>query len=176
MPALIILGVSGSGKTTVARGLAQHYGYAFLDADDFHSAEAKAQMASGIPLTDAQREPWVAALVHALQTNEQQGRSSVLAFSGLRAAHRQTLRESGVPMRFVFLQAEPAQVAARLEHRNGHFMPANLLASQYEALQLPTGEADVIPIDADAPVAQVLANVIASMETPTASSSKAAAE
>lgn len=165
MPALIILGVSGSGKTTVARGLAQHYGYEFLDADDFHSAEAKAQMASGVPLTDAQREPWVAALAHALQTNEQEGRSSVLAFSGLRAAHRQALRDSGVPMRFVFLHAEQAQVAARLTDRTGHFMPADLLASQYEALQLPTDEPDVISVDVEGTPEQVLQRVIAQSGT-----------
>ncbi|GGD37245.1 gluconokinase [Pseudoxanthomonas indica] len=163
MPALIILGVSGSGKTTVARGLADHYGYDFLDADDFHSIEAKAQMASGIPLTDAQREPWVATLAKALQDSERQGRSSVLAFSGLRAAHRQTVRDSGVPMRFIFLHAAPEQVAARLKQRSGHFMPANLLASQYEALQLPDGEADVLSVEVDGHPAQVLARAISAL-------------
>lgn len=162
--ALIVIGVAGSGKTTVARGLAQHYGYEFLDADDFHSVEAKAQMASGIPLTDAQREPWVAALVQALQANEQVGRSSVLAFSGLRAAHRQTLRESGVPLRFVFLHVDPSQVAARLQQRSGHFMPAGLLDSQFTALQNPASEPDVLSIDVVGTPAEVLARVIAALE------------
>lgn len=161
--ALIVMGVAGSGKTTVARGLAQHYDYEFLDADDFHSMEAKAQMASGVPLTDAQREPWVAALVKALQANEQAGRSSVLAFSGLRAAHRQTLRESGVPMRFVFLHIDPAQVAARLRQRSGHFMPAGLLDSQFEALQNPTCEPDVLSIEVDGSPADVLVRVMAAL-------------
>lgn len=165
MPALIILGVSGSGKTTVARRLAEHYGYDFLDADDFHSIEAKAQMASGIPLTDAQREPWVAALANALQDVERQGRSSVLAFSGLRAAHRQSLRNSGVTMRFIFLHAESAVVAERLAHRKGHFMPAALLASQYEALQMPTHEPDVISIVSEGTPEQVLQRVVAQSGT-----------
>jgi len=164
MPALVILGVSGSGKTTVARGLAQHYGYEFLDADDFHSADAKARMASGVPLTDAQREPWVAALVQVLQANEQVGRSSVLAFSGLRAAHRQTLRESGVPMRFVFLHVDPMQVAARLQQRSGHFMPAGLLDSQFAALQNPSREPDVLSIDVTGTPANVLSRVMAALE------------
>lgn len=164
MPALIILGVAGSGKTTVAQGLAERCGYTFLDADDFHGAQAKAQMASGIPLTDAQREPWVAALARALQANERQGISSVLAFSGLRAAHRQMLRDSGVPLRFIFLAAEPGTVATRLQQRSDHFMPAGLLASQYDALQPPTDEADVIRVDVEGTPHQVLSRVIAVLE------------
>lgn len=162
--ALIVMGVAGSGKTTVARALAQHYGYEFLDADDFHSVDAKAQMASGVPLTDVQREPWVEALVKALQANEHAGRSSVLAFSGLRAAHRQTLRKSGVPMRFVFLQVEPAQVAARLAQRSGHFMPAGLLDSQFAALQNPSREPDVLSVDVEGSQADVLTRVLAELQ------------
>jgi len=159
------MGVAGSGKTTVARALASHYGVAFLDADDFHSIDDKMQMAAGLPLTDAQREPWVDVLARELRQLAQQGRSCVLAFSGLRAAHRQRLRDSGVPMRFVFLHAPPAVIAARLAGRDGHFMPSQLLASQFDALEPPTTEPDVLTVDVSGPPAQVLARVIASVET-----------
>jgi gluconokinase len=124
--AIVVIGVAGSGKSTVALGLAGHYGYVFLDADDFHADDAKVQMAAGVPLMDAQREPWVAELGRQLQALASRGSSSVLAFSGLRAVHRQRLRECGVPMRFVYLDAPPSTVAGRLESRLGHFMPAAL--------------------------------------------------
>lgn len=162
--AIVVTGVAGSGKTTVARALAAHYGHVFLDADDFHSAEARAGMAAGVPLTDAQRDPWVEALACELRRQAQHGHSSVLAFSGLRAAHRQRLRGSGVPMRFVFLHAAPPVIAARLAARRGHFMPPGLLASQLDALQLPAGEPDVVTVDAGGPPAQVLDDAIAALD------------
>jgi gluconokinase len=161
---IVVIGVAGSGKTTLARALAVHYGAAFLDADDVHTDAATAQMAAGVPLTDAQREPWVDALADRLRRVAQQGQSSVLAFSGLRAAHRQRLRESGVPMRFVFLHAPPAIIAQRMAARHDHFMPTELLASQFEALQPPIGETDVIPIRVDRPRAQVLADAVEALE------------
>lgn len=164
--AIVVMGVSGSGKSTVAQALARHYGYTLLDADDFHSAEAKAQMASGVPLTDAQRAPWVDALGAALQQFTLRGQSVVLAFSGLRREHRQRLRlrSSGVPMQFVFLHAAPEVIAARLGARAGHFMPPALLASQFEALQPPTDEADVVGVDVDAPLDEVVAEAVRQLE------------
>ncbi len=162
--AIVVIGVSGSGKSTVAQALASHYGFDLLDADDFHSDPAKAQMARGIPLTDAQREPWVARLAQQLRTEAAAGRSSVLAFSGLRREHRQHLRDSGVPIRFVFLHAAPAVIAQRLGNRVGHFMPAALLDSQLDALQLPYDEPDVIAIDVAAPIATVVAEALARLQ------------
>lgn len=162
--AIVVTGVSGSGKTTLARALAAHYGNVFLDADDFHSAEAKARMGAGVPLDDALREPWVAALAHELQRQALQGHSSVLAFSGLRAAHRQRLRDSGVPTRFVFLHASPDVIAARLAVRSDHFMPATLLASQLDALQPPCAEPDVVVVDVSGSPTQVLERAIAVLE------------
>ncbi len=161
--AIVVMGVSGSGKSTVAQALAAHYGFALLDADDFHSVEAKAQMARGEPLTDAQREPWVDALGQALRQCVMRGESVVLAFSGLRKAHRQRLRASGVPMRFVYLHGTPAVIAARLGKRAGHFMPATLLDSQFEALQPPADEPDVVVVDIDAPLARVVAAAVAGL-------------
>lgn len=162
--AIVVMGVSGSGKSTVALGLAGHYGFGLLDADDFHSDAARAQMARGIPLADAQRVPWVRRLGEQLRLRAEAGHCSVLAFSGLRREHRDLLRGCGVPMRFVFLYAAPAVIAARLAARGGHFMPASLLESQFEALQPPTDEPGVIAIDVAATPQAVLAEAIAKLD------------
>lgn len=162
--AIVVTGVAGSGKTTVARLLAAHTGHAFLDADDFHGADARARMAAGTPLTDAHRGPWVASLANALRDEARQGRSTVLAFSGLRAAHRQVLRDSGVPIRFVHLHAPSAVIAERLEARTGHFMPPALLASQLADLQDPAGEPDVVVVDATGDALQVAQRAHAALQ------------
>lgn len=156
---IIIIGVSGSGKTTVARGLAAQRGIMFLDADDFHSPDARAQMAAGIALTDAQREPWIHRLVQALQ----QHHPAVLAYSGLRAAHRDLMRASGVPLRFVHLHATQQAIAQRLNSRRDHYMPASLLASQFDAWQAPSADEGVLSVDSDGTPTQVLARVVAAL-------------
>ncbi|CAD2250417.1 gluconokinase [Xanthomonas arboricola] len=161
--AIVVMGVSGSGKTTIAQALAAHYGYRFLDADDYHSVAARAQMAAGQPLTDAMRLPWVELLAATLRDCVQAGESVVLAFSGLRGTHRQLLRRSGIPIRFVFLHAAPHVIAARLSARAGHFMPASLLDSQLQTLELPLDEADVASVDVDATVAEVVQDAIAQL-------------
>ncbi|NYH50320.1 gluconokinase [Xanthomonas arboricola] len=158
--AIVVMGVSGSGKTTIAQALAAHYGYRFLDADDYHSVAARAQMAAGQPLTDAMRLPWVELLAATLRDCVQAGESVVLAFSGLRGTHRQLLRRSGIPIRFVFLHAAPHVIAARLSARAGHFMPASLLDSQLQTLELPLDEADVVSVDVDTTVAEVVQDAI----------------
>ncbi|HEY0334866.1 MAG TPA: gluconokinase [Stenotrophomonas sp.] len=164
--ALVVMGVSGSGKSTVAAELALHYGALYLDADDYHDDQARTQMASGVPLTDLQRAPWVARLSATLADQAKANRNTVLAFSGLRHEHRQRLRQSGVPMRFVFLHASPEVIAARLGARVGHFMPAALLDSQFAALQSPDDEPDVVAIDIDGPPAEVLARTLHALEAP----------
>ncbi|MBB6339560.1 gluconokinase [Xanthomonas arboricola] len=161
--AIVVMGVSGSGKTTIAQALAAHYGYRFLDADDYHSVAARAQMAAGQPLTDAMRLPWVELLAATLRDCVRAGESVVLAFSGLRGTHRQLLRRSGIPIRFVFLHAAPHVIAARLSARAGHFMPASLLDSQLQTLELPLDEADVVSVDVDATVAEVVQDAIAQL-------------
>ncbi|MBV6689349.1 AAA family ATPase [Xanthomonas euvesicatoria pv. physalidis] len=161
--AIVVMGVSGSGKTTIAHALAAHYRFRFLDADDYHSVAARAQMAARQPLTDAMRLPWVELLSATLRDCVQAGESVVLAFSGLRSAHRQLLRNSGVPMRFVFLHAAPHVIAARLSNRAGHFMPPTLLDSQLQTLELPLDEADVVSVDVDASVPAVVQDAIAQL-------------
>lgn len=144
----MIMGVSGSGKTTVGEALATRLGWVFLDADDFHTPAAKAKMAAGEGLTDADRAPWLARLREALQT---QPGGVVLACSALRAAYRDALRAPGV--HFAYLRVPRAVLEDRLQHRT-HYAGVSLLPSQLDTLEEPAGEADTVTLDvqrSDAP-------------------------
>lgn len=157
---LVVIGVSGCGKTTVASLLAERLHYQFVDADDFHTLEHKAQMAAGIPLTDAQRFPWIDRLGVQLCQNAQCGLSSVLAFSGLKAMHRQRLRACQLPLQFIYLSATPSRISERMKCRQNHFMPVTLLENQLATLELPVGEADVMTVNADADPEQIVSQVM----------------
>lgn len=147
-PVLVIsMGVSGCGKSTLAKHLAKKFGLAFLEADDFHSDENKAHMASGKPLTDAMREPWIASMCDNLREHRERGESCVLAYSGLRRAHRARFRELGYPVMFVHLAGPLEVIRRRMEGRVNHFMPADLLTSQYTALEPALNEPDIITVD-----------------------------
>ena len=163
---VVVMGVSGSGKTTLARALAGAWPATFLDADDFHSAPAKARMASGQPLTDRMRAPWVHRIALDLQQRVAAGERVVLAFSGLRRRHRDRLRATGLPLRFLFLQGDKALVAARLHARHDHYMPASLLDSQFAALEAPREEADVARIEVADPPAVQLRDALAALTLP----------
>lgn len=136
---LVVMGVSGSGKTTVGRLLAERLGRVFADADDFHTRENVAKMHAGHPLTDADREPWLRALTAWIAEYEAEGTPTVLACSALKRAYRDVLREAPGRVRFVHLAPAPADIAARMRARTGHFMPPELLASQLADLQ-PLGD------------------------------------
>lgn len=155
-PVLVIsMGVSGCGKSTLARHLAKKFGLVFLEADDFHSAENKAHMASGKPLTDAMREPWIASMCDALREHRKRGESCVLAYSGLRRAHRARFRELGYPVLFVHLAGPPEVIRRRMEGRVNHFMPADLLTSQYAALEPALNEPDIITVNVAQSIKQI---------------------
>ncbi|WP_019601954.1 gluconokinase [Teredinibacter turnerae] len=153
--AIIVMGVSGSGKTTLAQHLAKRLGIAFLDADDFHPATNKAHMASGKPLTDAMRLPWVEILRQRLNTEITAGRSLTLAFSGLRKSHRELLRQSQGQKVFFHLTGTKALIAERMIARSGHFMPESLLDSQFDALEPPISEPDIIPLHIEHSIEQL---------------------
>lgn len=153
---IIVMGVSGSGKTTLAKALAHEYGYEFLDGDDFHSAEARALMAEGVPLTDDHRAPWVAAIKQHLQANAHQQQHAVLAFSGLRQKHRDILRSAGLRTLVIHLTGAMDTIATRISQRKGHFMAPALLASQFDAMETPQGEMDVATLDVSVDFVQVL--------------------
>lgn len=132
---IVVMGVSGSGKSSLAKALAEHYGYGYLDGDDFHDSVARSRMASGLPLTDDMRAPWVTSICQHLQTRAKQNQHSVLAFSGLRSMHRNQLRSAGLNTLFLFLCGERATIQDRLSKRTGHFMSPSLLNSQFDTLE-----------------------------------------
>jgi gluconokinase len=152
---LVVMGVSGSGKTTVGRMLAQSLGWEFLDADDVHPPSNVAKMRAGEALTDEDRRPWLAALRAHIDAAHAAGRKTVIACSALTRAHRAALRAAGV--RFVYLEADPAVVRARLRTRAGHFFDPDLLASQYATLEPPR---DALAVSAALPP-QIIADTVA---------------
>lgn len=152
-PVLIIsMGVSGCGKSTLAKVLADRFGFTFLEADDFHSAENVAHMAAGKPLTDTMREPWIAKMCSTIKDKLSGGQSCVLAYSGLRRAHRQKFRELGFPVLYIHLHGDKEIIRLRMESRTDHYMPAGLLDSQYAALDATDHEADIVPINIKQPI------------------------
>ena len=162
----VVMGVSGSGKTTLARALADAWGATFLDADDFHSDEAKASMARGEPLTDESREPWVARIAADLQRRVAGGARVTLAFSGLRRRHRDVLRVSELPLRFLFLRGEAALIGQRMRERDGHYMPVSLLDSQFATLEEPTAEEDAVVLPVDLPPDAQLRRALQALAAP----------
>ena len=135
---VVLMGVAGVGKTTVGRLLAESEGWPFFDADDFHAPGSKDKMRRGLGLTDADREPWLAALRAKIDELRGAGRSGVLACSALKEAYRQRL-QVGPDVRFIYLKGSFELIQARLEARAGHYAGASLLRSQYEALEEPAG-------------------------------------
>jgi len=134
---VVVMGVSGSGKTTVARLLAERSGRPFAEADDLHPAANIAKMAAAVPLTDDDRWPWLRLVRDWLTEQARAGRSTVVTCSALKAVYRDVLREAEGRVRFVQLAVPAHDLTDRLDHRVGHFMPAALLGSQlatFEAL------------------------------------------
>jgi gluconokinase len=135
--AVVVVGVSGAGKSTIARGLAERLGWDLAEGDDLHPAANVAKMAAGQPLTDADREPWLAAVAGWIDGEIEAGRNGVITCSALKRSYRNRLRRPQVL--FVYLSVPRAELERRLQSRTGHYMPASLLASQLEALE-PPGE------------------------------------
>jgi gluconokinase len=135
---VVVMGVAGAGKTTVGQQLAADLGWRFVEGDDFHPAANVAKMARGQPLTDGDRVPWLHALRREMVRSRDRGESLVVACSALKASYRAMLRgDDGAAVQFVYLKVDPVVLQRRLQQRQGHFMPASLLASQLATLEEP---------------------------------------
>jgi gluconokinase len=146
---VVVMGVSGSGKSTVAAALAQREHWAFQEGDDLHPPENRDRMHRGIALTDADRAPWLQALEDWIDARIAAGESGVLTCSALKRAYRDQLSRGRPQLGFVYLRASEALIAERLKKRTGHFMSPTLLHSQFEALEHPGADEPVQIVDVD---------------------------
>ena len=144
---VIVMGVSGAGKSTVARRLAEALGWDFAEGDELHPAANVAKMAAGQPLSDVDRQPWLLRVADWIEAELEARRSGVITCSALKRRYRDMLRRPEVV--FVYLEVSRAELARRVQARAGHFMPASLLDSQLEALEPPGADEQALRIDAD---------------------------
>ena len=158
---IMVMGVSGSGKSTVGRALADSLGAEYLDADAFHSPANVERMREGIPLDDAARQPWLLIVRGAVLDRVKAGRRLVFACSALKAAYRHTLLDGIDDVAVVFLKVDRAVLEERLRTRHGHFMPASLLDSQLADLEPPT---DAIVVDDDQPMPKVIDAIVTRLD------------
>jgi gluconokinase len=148
--AIIVMGVSGSGKSTIGALLAERLGWPFADADGFHPPENVAKMAAGTPLTDEDRWPWLDAIAAHIGAARKAGRPVVVACSALRRAYRDRLRAGHGDLIFLHLSGAPAVIAERQAARQGHFMPPSLMASQFATLEDTRDEPDALSVSVTA--------------------------
>ena len=163
--ALIVMGVSGSGKSTVASELAARLGWRFEDGDRFHPESNIAKMSAGEALTDIDRWPWLQAIADEIERVCDTGGHIIIACSALKRAYRDLLLRSRSDVRFVFLDGSKDLIAERLARRKDHFMPAGLLDSQFKTLQRPGAAEHAITVPIDAPVETIVRNIIAKLPT-----------
>ena len=147
MTILVVMGVSGSGKTTIAKGVAEAKGWSLLEGDTFHPPANVAKMASGTPLTDEDRWPWLRAIAAAIDADRARGESAVVACSALRCAYRDILIGDRPDVRLVYLKGSRTLIGERMRARHGHFMPPALLDSQFQTLEEPGPDENPITVE-----------------------------
>jgi gluconokinase len=154
---VVVMGVSGCGKTALATGVAAHFGWRAVDADDLHAPEAVAKMRAGQALVDAERFPWLDRVGAVLAQAAADGQGILVACSALRRVYRDRLRTACPGVRFVFLDGSRELIVARMAQRQDHYMPMSLLDSQLRTLEAPgTNEPDALRIDIDQPLTAVV--------------------
>ena len=160
---VIVMGVSGAGKSTVGALLAAALGAAFIDGDDAHPKANIEKMRAGAPLDDADRLPWLRDLARTIDASRAEGADVVLACSALKARYRDVLAAGRTDVHFVHLTGDEALLRRRLEDRAGHFMPAGLLASQFADLEEPS---EAIVVDAAQAPEEIVAAVLDALSRP----------
>lgn len=157
---IVLMGVAGSGKTTIGQLLAAELGVAYFDGDDFHPSANVAKMRQGLALNDTDRAGWLDALAKLIDEHTATKRSCVIGCSALRQTYRERLVGTAEGVRFVFLKGSYELIKQRLSARQGHFMKSTLLESQFATLEAP---ADALTIDIDQPPAQIVHAIVAAL-------------
>jgi len=160
---IIVMGVSGSGKSTVASQLAGRLRWGFAEADKFHPPANIAKMTAGTPLTDDDRWPWLDAIAAWVDSVRSRGEDCVVACSALRKAYRERIAAGHDDVRFVYLKGTYETIASRMGGRTGHYMPVSLLKSQFETLEEPDAGEGAIAIPIEKAPGEIVAAVIATM-------------
>lgn len=164
MPAklVLIMGVSGTGKSTVAIEVAERLNYTYLDADSFHSPKAKRMMANGQAINDEMRREWIENMLFYLSNEQLQDEEYVLAYSGLKRHQREMFKLIETPLVRIMLHGEQTVIASRIGQRESHFFNVNLLGSQFDALELPhpNDNEDITLIDVDQSIKSIVNQVI----------------
>ncbi len=159
---LVVMGVAGSGKSTLGAAVAGQLGCAWLEGDEFHSNASRRKMAQGEPLTDADRASWLACLCEQLHQHP----GVLVTCSALKHSYREQLRWASPGLRFAFLDIDAAEATRRVSTRSGHFFASSLVGSQFATLELPMGEPGVLRLDALAPLGELRAQVCAWLNRP----------
>jgi gluconokinase len=158
--AIVVMGVAGSGKTTIGEQLARRLGWSYEDGDRFHPKANVEKMSAGHPLTDEDRWPWLQAIADEIDRVCGRGAHVVIACSALKRAYRDVLVHGRDDVRMVYLDGTEALIAARLAKRKGHFMPPTLLESQFKTLQPPAPDEHALAVSIDAPVEAVVDDIM----------------
>jgi gluconokinase len=161
--ALIVMGVSGSGKSTIGERLASRIAWGYEDGDRFHPASNVAKMSAGQPLTDDDRWPWLKAIADEIDRVCGTGERAVIACSALKRAYRDVLVHGRNDVRIVFLEGTQQLIANRLAERKGHFMPPGLLASQFKTLEPPDSSEKPVTVSIDAPVEIIVDHIVSQL-------------
>ncbi len=160
---VVVMGVSGSGKTTVGIALADSLGWEFVDGDDLHPPANVSKMAAGVPLTDDDRWPWLETIGRWIDVRRSAGAGAVVACSALRRSYRDLLRRGRPEVRFCHLAVDADHLRERLAHRRGHYMPASLLASQLSSLEPLDEDEPGVTLDGREGLARVVAEARAAL-------------